>query len=438
MQIQKIFSIVGTLGLVAALSSASFAPNDEKLKPADQKALAKGVSAYWQAKIDRKKISESFVKFSDSVAKVKKKLKGKGEILAMMDDWKQVFWIATRSGLVNSKKVKKSISVWPRHKSSFPAFTYVAPKKHSARGAAYPLILIVADEGEDSAKHLDSKWADAALRAGYILAVVEMKTVPATVGKSKGPDFGDAIPTDGWGGQPGIVAVMGTFGSLTRAEAFAIDFDRVFISGSGKGFEVAATAVEWFPQNFAGLIGRGEIPKDLFSVNMSNVPTMIAGDSEGGKNFAEGIKNMGQAETNVGADTDADIVAWLEQQVRNPYPTKVKFSYPSNNILDSYWIEAAGVDVNADGGAKLEAEVDRATNTITITASQVGSVVLSFNDVLVDMDKKVNVVINGVAKEALLQRNQRLMIESVFGQRDWGSIKTATASYEVTEVKKED
>ena len=434
MSIRKLLSVMASLGLMASLASASFHMGDERLKSAEHKSLAKGVSNYWQAKIDKKKISESFVKVGDSVYKAKKRIKDDTDILACMDDWKKVFWIATRTGLVNASKAKKKVSSWPQSGSLFPAFTYVVPSKHSAKKDPYPVIFIIADEGEDPEEHLAGKWADTALRAGYILVVVEMKSaIPTSGGKTKRGAKGEPIPVDQWSKEQGVHAVLFTFGNLTRSDAFAIDYDRVFIAGSGRGFEVAATAVQWFPYRFAGLVGRGDVPKDLFSVNMGNVPTMIAGESEGGKQFAEGIDKMEQTATHVTGDTDAEIVSWLNEQVRNPYPAKIDYQFPTNSTLESYWILASGIDVDADGGARLTAEVDRETNTINITAIQVGSLEISFSDALVDLSKPVKVIINGETTEELLKRNQRLLVDSVFFKRDWGTLRTAQGSYAVKE-----
>jgi len=431
MSIRKLLSIVATLGLFASLASASLGTRDELLKKQDHKKLAKGVSAYWQANIDKKKINDAFVKLSGELEKINKKLKGP-DVLSSMDDWRQVFWIASRDGLGNVGAVKKNkITTWPQLGAQFPGFTYFAPKKHSAKKGAFPLILTIADEGVEPTAHLDAEWAEDAIRAGYIVVVVEMREPVAGSGKPKRGARGNPIPVDQWGGQAGAYAVFGTFANLTRSEAFAIDFDRVYLAGTGKGFDAAAATAEWFPQSFAGLVGRGEISKDLYSINLINLPTMVAGESEGASDFADGIKRLGFTECARGAESASEIGDWMAGQVRNAYPTKIKFQYPSNNTLRSYWIEASGVDVDADGGSKLEASVDRATNTITIDAVQVGSVVISYNDLLVDMDKPVTLVINGKTEEEVLKRNPRILVDSVFRERDWGILRTAQATYPV-------
>lgn len=438
MHIQKIFSVIASLGLLISLAGASPRSSDELLKSSEHKSLAKGVAAYWQAKLEKKKINESFVKLSETIDKAKKRLKGGEDILSCIDDWKQVFWIATRTGLTEAGKAKNKVSSWPQSGTRFPAFTYVVPKKHSAKGDPYPLVLIIADEGEDATEHLETKWADPSLREKYILAVVEMKSAAETSdGKVKKGAEGEPIPVDQWDKEAAVFSVLFTFGNLTRSDAFAIDYDRVFLAGSGQGFKVAATAAQWFPHHFAGLVGRGELPKDLFSANLGNVATMVAGDSEGGKQFAEGTAKLEQTETKLGADSDVEIAAWLKDQVRNAYPSKLKFKFPSNSTLDCYWLKAAGIDANAEEGARLEAEVDRATNTITIQAVQVGSLTISYNDILVDLDKPVKVIINGKTTEEKLARNQRLLIESVYSLRDWGNLKTAQGTYPVTQLAKD-
>ena len=61
---------------------------------------------------------------------------------------------------------------------------------------------------------------------------------------------------------------------------------------------------------------------------------------------------------------------------------------------------------------------------------------LFFNDRIVDMDKPVEVVINGVSQKASIDRNKRLMLELNYTNGDWGRVFTNRMDYDVPAAEK--
>jgi hypothetical protein len=125
----------------------------------------------------------------------------------------------------------------------------------------------------------------------------------------------------------------------------------------------------------------------------------------------------------------ADVWAWIKEQKRASYPAELAFVPSSAYTRTSYWISVEGVDV--DGGAKLNARADREANTIDIQAEGIESLRIYFNDRLVDMDRPVRVVINGVASEALVARNAKTMLDLVYQSGDWGRVFANMQPYDV-------
>ena len=93
------------------------------------------------------------------------------------------------------------------------------------------------------------------------------------------------------------------------------------------------------------------------------------------------------------------------------------------------WFSVEGIDL--DQSPRVEAIADRSANTITIEADSVSSVMVFFNDSLVDMDRPVKVIVNGNVNEASLQRNQRNMLDLAWSQGDWGRVFMNFQVYDV-------
>ena len=288
-------------------------------------------------------------------------------------------------------------------------FTYHAPKSYSDKKVT-PLVLIVPDEGEGARAHLEAAWADAALRDAAILLAVD---VPG--------------PSSEWGAEGGVFPVMQAFRSAKFM--FAVDLDRVFIAGHGKGFAAAAATSRAFPQLFAGLIGIGEV-EDADASNYRTLPSAFVGGGDGARAIEAAIGALGYENTTAMAPgATADLAAWMTGQVRDPYPAQIFFKPSFNFAKAAHWLSVSGFEL--DGEAQVDAVADRSTNTITIEAVKVSSVEVSFNDAILDLEQPVRVVVNGTMHEEVVTRNPRLMFEQGYVGGDWGRVFTNQKSFDV-------
>jgi hypothetical protein len=88
----------------------------------------------------------------------------------------------------------------------------------------------------------------------------------------------------------------------------------------------------------------------------------------------------------------------------------------------AYWIEARGFD--PEEKPSLRAKIDRETNTVQVDATDIASVSLFFNDLLVDLDAPIHIVTNGVEHEIKLARRLEFALERAYISGDSGRLYT--------------
>ena len=88
--------------------------------------------------------------------------------------------------------------------------------------------------------------------------------------------------------------------------------------------------------------------------------------------------------------------------------------------------------VDDEDRERLTAKADRSSNTIDIQAEGITRVTLYLNDVLVDLDRNVKVIVNGVEHEQRISRNFNTMMEQIYrGRSDPSRIYTASRDYDI-------
>lgn len=390
-----------------------------KLRESDHAVLSRKVGAYFSALQEEKGIFQSLQEVVDQIeATEKAKLKG-GKLLAAVADWEEIFRIVNE-GLVETTLKKKGevTSVKLKSDSGIEVnLAYCVPKK--APKGALPLILIACDGGESPSSHLNAIWNDTVVREGAILVAIDL-----------GKD------TQSWGvfGSPtapgGAYQVM-TALSLVQRE-FAVDCNRRFLVGSGKGFAAVEATAATYPQVFAGVIGIGDVSMtDAGHLqNFRSLPTLLLKGGEGAKALAAKLEENGFSNCTQSLDGGATQAwEWMGGNRRISYPSHISFFPKSDNARVAHWISLVGFQ--SAENPRIDAKADRASNTITIDAEKIADLVIFLNDELVDLDKPVRFVINGAIHEQTVARNAPEMIKNQFNWGDWGRVFTASVAQSV-------
>ena len=154
------------------------------------------------------------------------------------------------------------------------------------------------------------------------------------------------------------------------------------------------------PDRFAGAFAwASDAGEGLEPENLRHTPVLISGGGGRATAFVDQAEAAGLEEVIV-LDPDAaeaEFVAWIGDKTRANYPTKITVVPQGKYPYRSHWIQFA--PVSDTEGVRVDAEVDRGANTITLTSSGIREVSVFFCDDLVDMSKPVTVIANGVTLE---------------------------------------
>ena len=316
------------------------------------------------------------------------------------------------------------------------ALSYRLPQEYLPEEADYPLVLAIPDVDETPSAHLRAHWMSRDVRKGAIVVVV-------------------AMPEDaqGWDrvmvrGRPGgLVHVLTALRFAT--ERFAVDPDRIFVSGRGRGARAALACGNFVPQRFAGVLVRsGEVPDtavaggDAPAVgNYCNVPTCFAEAGEGAQTFvrtarAAGLDNAELLER----DDDAALWMWMRDHPRRSHPDEVRvvtggtheaaltslYPFPTR----AHWMQLAP----SAAGAHAEARVDREHNAIDVTTEGVSHVTLFLDGKLVDFSRELTVTCDGVERRFSVEPHVPSMLDMLFdGTSDPGCTYVARIGFAVNQ-----
>jgi hypothetical protein len=212
---------------------------------------------------------------------------------------------------------------------------------------------------------------------------------------------------------------------------YAVDFDQVFVAGKGAGVSAALELAQFFPDRWAGVIGRTGDAGDASHANYRNLPVFFAGGGIKAAEFAELMELDDFAEVVLQADArEEDIFSWIQSTRRDANPKAVTLSPRLPFPNKAYWLEIP-VAEEAEGRV-ISAELDTSLNQITIEAKHVSTVTIYYNDVLVDMDRPVTVICNGVKNVDLIPRSFSVMMRLIYSARnDAGRFYTASREYDI-------
>lgn len=292
-------------------------------------------------------------------------------------------------------------------------YGFHAPARYAPKDGPFPFLLCIPDVGEKPTDHLTERWLLPDLRENVILAAIPLPESAAA------PD-----------GEEARANLFSVFVDVTRT--YAVDFDRIFIAGRGKGVEVAMQIAARFPDRFAGVVGRSGDCGVVQAENFSNLPTFFAGAGAQASAFAEACKAAGfENVTILPEGKEEQVLAWVRDHARRANPEEVRLVPGSPFPHRAYWLQVPRFD-NSDGRASIRAKVDRASNTITVESKGISEVILFLNDQLVDLDRPLKVVCNGVENEDLVQRSFYDFLEFIrTGRSDPGKLYTASKRYDI-------
>ncbi|MDF1837800.1 MAG: hypothetical protein P1V35_08030, partial [Planctomycetota bacterium] len=333
---------------------------------------------------------------------------GSYDLMAYTKDLVAALWMS--QGYAKKKFKKGKVTTFEYAERFFskknPLEYVVALPRDYKPQEAWPVIICIPPADQTPTEHLAEDWALGEFRDGAILAV---------------PGMPKDIET--WMGRDGTAAVLITMQQVF--ETFAVDSDRVFLAGTGKGLEVAMALAGRRGFTYAGVVGRRGDVGDETPDGYCNLPTYFAGGGAKATAFEAKVKELGFNNCTMDSTGDAkDIWTWMTEHPRVSYPTKIEY-WPNDQLTRLNWIEIPRG--SAEKGAKVTASIDAGSNTITVDGEGVGTVTLYLSDAMVDLDRPLHIIGNGANKEVQVARNPRMFMEEAYRSRlDPGQVYVAS------------
>lgn len=378
---------------------------EDLLKPGETEAVAKKLTAVLEARAKSTGIDKAFDEMNKELDKVEKRIKRSP--LSLPSEMGKVLWSSfdyekkpsVAKGKVDGVEVD---AYWDESKKTKLAFAVWMPAKYDTK-KSYPVVLCVTDVGEKPTDHLTERWIDPQIRENAILVAVpppkDASKLLASITKSE---------------ETGMGTLAFLFNHTFRT--YAVDFDRVYLAGHGRGVELALTYGATFPDRFAGVIGRAGDAGAVVAENLRNLPTFFAGGGGKATELADKLKALGYDNATINPEgKESDVWSWMQSHARISNPTEVVLHIGSPAPNRAYWLEVQPSD--GQGSPNLKAKIDRATNTITVEGEGVTKFLVYFNDVLLDLDKPVKVVANGTPNERTVPRSLSRTVDLIANSR---------------------
>ncbi len=261
-----------------------------------------------------------------------------------------------------------------------------------------------ADQARQGAERILQAWSQAADAAGWIVAAPVMTSVVAVAPRTE-----DRLPYEVLRPEDVLTAIAGI------GTRYRVDPNRVVSTGIslGSNFSIAYAAA--MPDRLAAIVPvstEGESREHLLR-NLTHVPTyLLEGERDQNIRAIDGPRALNAILTTFGYDVTyrefgershegfeehyPDVLRWLADRPRAVYPRTV-LRVPHDGIVAParrfYWIEP---DTRQ---AVVRASVAPAENQIDVTVRWARRIRLFLHDRLVDLDRPVQVRINGIQVE---------------------------------------
>jgi hypothetical protein len=405
--------------LALPVHSATASPCQERyLKDTDLRKFAGSLQDYLEARDESKGVTDAEADLKDQVDKLQKKLSktpAQGNLLASPGDLGYGIWLSydydskkrkAKAGKVNEQEFWDDYLFTKADPLPYAVWT---PEKYRPKTDSYTLVISIPDLDVKPFDHITERWTDQDMRSATIVVSPQM------------PE-----DTTLWEENDGIARVMGVYKELTNN--WAVNFDRIYISGRGRGVQTAVHIASIWPDRFAGVIGRtGEVGTTQPD-NFGNLPTYFAGGGAKVSSFADAAKAAGFDNVSLQADgKEKDIWEWIQAHPRISYPEEITL-VATRLTNRMYWLQVPRTDGTTLVAVK--ATVDRDTNTITVEGVGVNEFTLHFCDAVVDLNKEVTVIANGQVYKDKIQRSFRETVQNIYNAAiDPGKILVASKFY---------
>ena len=382
-------------------------------KDAELAPLSKSFAAYFEARASATGVDKAKADLAKSFDDLRKASDGL-DPLRQPADLQRALRLSRELAKVAVDKGKVSSGVFSDTslEGAGLGYSYQVPKDYDPTLKQYPLILTIPDEGETPAEHIRAHWILKEIQDGAILVAVQMP-------KNQGEWALVSV-----NGRPGGLSYLLT-GLRMVTERFAVDFDRIYVVGRGKGVPAAIAAGNYSPQRFAGILGRTGDAGEIGPENFSNLPTYFAGAGARASAFQEAARTAGFDNCQLDpSGTEKDLWSWIEKHTRTAMPTTVTV-VPGNPFpTRAYWLRVAP----SARASRATASVERDKHIIRVQAEGVSQVSLYLNDALIDLDQPLHVLCNGVERVVTATRQFPTMLELLLdGTSDAGSVFVAQA-----------
>ncbi len=407
--------------LVAALLAAPAiaAAGEELFKPAEYEAVGKKITSYIEAVSKTQGLDKAQEEVAKELEKIAKRIKR--DPLSLPGEMGKSLWASSeyaKKSKVSRGKVDtvEEKAYWEEGKAKLEYAIWV-PSKYDPK-KAYPLILCLPDAGEKPTDHLVERWIDPQIRDAAILIAIPAPAKPEV--------WLEGITNTK---ETGIGNVAFIYSRVIRT--YAIDFDRVYLAGTGRGVELALAYGASFPDRFAGVVGRSGDAGTVVAENLSNLPSYFAGAGAKATELADKLKALGTDNATIQAEgKEPEIWAWMQSHPRVSNPTQVVLVVGTPVPNRAYWLEVKPSD--GQGTPNVKAKIDRATNTITVEGEGVPKFTVYFNDLLLDLDKPVKVIANGTANERTVPRSLGRTLDLILNSRsDPGKFYVASVEFDL-------
>lgn len=405
---------------VALASPLVTAQDDRLLDDRDLRKVTGALGEWLEALNEGEDTLEAETDFREELEKLNEKtLKGETDVLSSPADLGAILYGANDYPRKRVKGAGKVTMKSADRGGRTIEYALWAPSKYKAKSGPYPLIISIPDEGENPEEHITNNWTNNELRESTIIVSPKMP------GDSKL-----------WTETEGLGAIL--LSLRFALDEWAIDVDRTFIGGRGRGGEVALEITNMFPARFAGAFAwAADAGENVEAENVRHVPIMITGGGSNATDLEKRAKDASLENVTLDADGGQDaIAAWMAEKTRTNYPTKVTVIQGELFPSKAYWIQFAPV---AKAGVRVDAEIDKETNTITIKSDEITEVSLFLSDALVDLSKPVTVVANGTETVDSFERSVSTFLEFIdTGKIDPARIFVATKQYDLPSVAESD